>query len=42
VSQLRSAKTKTNSDAYLADLMKAHPIAINELALPKALAATSK
>jgi len=42
VSQLRSAKTKINSDAYLADLMKAHPIAINELALPKALAATSK
>lgn len=36
--QLRAAKTKSNSEAYLADLMKSHPIAINELALPKALA----
>lgn len=42
VSQLRAAKTKTNSDAYIADLMKAHPIAINELALPDALASKSK
>ena len=39
VRQLRAAKTKANSDAYLADLLKTHPVAINELALPKALAA---
>lgn len=38
VRQLRAAKTKANSDAYLAGLVKTNPVAINELALPKALA----
>ena len=38
VRQLRAAKTKANSEAYLAELLKTHPVAINELALPKALA----
>ena len=42
VQQLRTAKTKANSDAYLAGLLKSNPIAINELALPKALASKVK
>jgi parvulin-like peptidyl-prolyl isomerase len=37
IQQLRSAKTKANSDAYMAGLLSSNPVAINELALPKAL-----
>jgi len=38
VEQLRSAKVKESSDAFLADLQRSNPVAINELALPKVLA----
>jgi parvulin-like peptidyl-prolyl isomerase len=37
VQQLRASKAKANSDAYMAELLKTNPVAINELALPKAL-----
>ncbi len=42
VQELRTAKLKSESDAYLAGLIKANPVAVNELALPKALANKSK
>ena len=38
VEQLRSAKVKESSDAFLADLQRSNPVAINELAFPKVLA----
>ena len=37
VQQLRTEKTKANSQAYLARLLQQNPVAINELALSKAL-----
>ena len=37
VQQLRAAKAKANSDAIIAGLLSSNPVAINELALPKAL-----
>jgi len=37
VQQLRTEKTKANSQAYLAQLLQENPVAINELALTQAL-----
>jgi len=37
IQQMRSEKTKANSQAYLAQLLQENPVAINELALSQAL-----
>ena len=39
VQQLRTERTRSNSQAYIARLLQEHPLAINELALSKILPA---
>lgn len=40
--QMRTEKTKANSQEYLTQLLAEHPLAINELALSRVLTSTSK